>query len=215
MTPADQLREQLEQEIVTGMLKPGDRLNEEALAERFLVSRTPVREALQRLAISGLVEQRPRRGTFVRQISFTEMIEMFEVMAELEGMCGRLAARRIGPADAIQIEQSLADCSAAAHIGDNDAYYHANAEFHNHIYHASKNSVLIEQAKLMHNRLAPYRRLQIRVPHRMLQSLKQHIAIANSILTGDEKQAETQMKEHVLIQGQKFSDLASSYHYAD
>ncbi|HCH32453.1 MAG TPA: GntR family transcriptional regulator [Oceanospirillaceae bacterium] len=214
MTPADQLREQLEQEIVSGRLKPGDRLNEEALAERFLVSRTPVREALQRLAISGLVEQRHRRGTFVRKISFTEMIEMFEVMAELEGMCGRLAARRIVPADAAQIEQALADCSSAAESGDNDAYYHANAEFHNHIYQASKNGVLIEQAQLMHNRLAPYRRLQIRVPHRMHQSLKQHISIAQSILAGDEKQAEIQMKDHVLIQGEKFFDLASSYQQA-
>lgn len=214
MVPADQLREQLEQDIVTGILKPGDHLNEAALAQRFCVSRTPVREALQRLATSGLVEQRHRRGTFVRQISFTEMIEMFEVMAELEGMCGRLAARRMVAADEALINQALSDCVAAADIGDADAYYHANAEFHNHIYQTSKNSVLIEQARLMHNRLAPYRRLQLRVPHRMHQSLKQHLAIAKSICAGDEKLAENQMKTHVLIQGEKFSDLAASYQQA-
>ncbi|MCP5074577.1 MAG: GntR family transcriptional regulator [Rhodobacteraceae bacterium] len=210
MSSADGLREQLEQEIVAGILKPGNRLDEVALAERFSVSRTPVREALQRLAMSGLVEHRPQRGTFVRKISIAEMIEMFEVMAELEGMCGRLSARRISPQQAVQLRETLNNCETAARTEDVDAYYHANAEFHSIIYEASHNSFLAEQARLLHTQLAPYRRLQLRVHHRMRQSMAEHIEIANCILAGNGSKAEATMKSHVAIQGEKFSDFVST-----
>ena len=92
---AIQIKQALEQEIVVGQLPPGKRLDEVQLAERFQVSRTPIREALQLLAANGLVQRFPRRGAFVTEIGIDSLIEMFEVMAELEGMCGRLAARRM------------------------------------------------------------------------------------------------------------------------
>ena len=92
---ADNIAEALEEHIFSGIFQNGDRLDEVRLAEQFGVSRTPLREALQRLALSGLVELVPRRGAFVRQPGPIELMEMFEVMAELEAVCGRLAARRI------------------------------------------------------------------------------------------------------------------------
>ena len=110
MNFADKLREQLEQDIITGVFKPGDRLDEVSLAKRFSISRTPIRETLQRLASSGLVERRPRRGVFVRTLSLQELVEMFEVMAELEGMCGRLAARRIIPEMSIRLQELMLSC---------------------------------------------------------------------------------------------------------
>ena len=97
MTPpraAPRLRDVIEEEITQGVFRPGDRLDELALARRYRVSRTPVREALLQLGASGLVVSRPRRGTIVAAHSAEEVVEMFEVMAELEGMAGRLAARR-------------------------------------------------------------------------------------------------------------------------
>ena len=204
------LREQLEQEIVAGKLRPGEKLDEALLAERFAVSRTPVREALQRLASSGMVVLRPRRGAFVREISLVEMVEMFEVMAELEGMCSRLAARRMTPELASQLQNSISDCKKAAESGDTDAYYRANVNFHSIIYEASQNHFLTEQANLLHARLAPYRRLQLRARHRMHQSLNEHVDIASSILEADSEKAEACMKLHVAIQGEKFSDMASA-----
>ncbi|HBN49026.1 MAG TPA: GntR family transcriptional regulator, partial [Thalassospira sp.] len=96
---ATDLVQKLERDIVTGVLKPGDKLDERSLSERFGVSRTPVREALQTLAGSGLVATMPRRGTIVASITVADLIEMFEVMAELEAMCARLAARRMARAD--------------------------------------------------------------------------------------------------------------------
>src|SRR5690554_2190950 len=92
-TRADAVRMRLTEEIVTGTLPPGDRLDEISLASRFKVSRTPVREALRQLAASGLVEWRPRQGAVVARISIHEMVSLFEMMAEFEGIAGRLSAR--------------------------------------------------------------------------------------------------------------------------
>jgi len=206
---ADRLREALEQDIVTGVLKPGERLDEVVLARRFGVSRTPIREALQRLSMSGLIDLKPRRGAFVREISLTELIEMFEVMAELEGMCARLAARRITDERTEALQCSVQQCVEAAEQGDTDAYYHANAEFHRLIYDGSQNSFLAEQAKSLHTRLAPYRRMQLRVLHRMRQSLSEHQVVAAAIVNGDAELAEAAIKSHVGIQGDRFSDLAA------
>ena len=92
---SDIIADALEGMIFDGTFADGERLDEVQLATRFSVSRTPVREALLRLAQSGLVEQMPRRGVFVRQPGPVEVVEMFEVMAELEAACTRLAATRI------------------------------------------------------------------------------------------------------------------------
>ena len=92
--PSAKIRDSLEQRIVEGELGNGKRLDGTELSGFYGVSRTPVREALQRLAESGLAEHLPRRGTFVRAPSLSQLVEMFEVMAELECMAIRLAARR-------------------------------------------------------------------------------------------------------------------------
>src|SRR6476646_10247845 len=92
---ADRLRESIEEEIATGTLIPGSRLDEAELAKRFNVSRTPIREALNLLLGEGLVEMRPHRGAVVARVSAERLIEMFEVMAELEAMCVQLATRRM------------------------------------------------------------------------------------------------------------------------
>ena len=95
MRRAEALRDEIEQDIVTGRLQPGERLDEQSLADRFGVSRTPIREALMQLASTGMVELHSRRGAFVASLGLKEIIERFEAMAALEGMCGALAARRI------------------------------------------------------------------------------------------------------------------------
>jgi DNA-binding GntR family transcriptional regulator len=93
------LREQIEEMIAVGELKPGQHLDETELATRFGVSRTPIRETLIQLASMGLVVIRPRRGAIVAELGPQQLVEMFEVMSELEATCGRLAARRMTPAE--------------------------------------------------------------------------------------------------------------------
>ena len=118
MRRADALRDQLEQDIVTGALRPGERLDEQSLAARFGVSRTPIREALMQLASAGLVELQPRRGAFVASLSLKEVIERFEVMAALEGACGALAARRITDAERRELLEAHEACAQQAPGGD-------------------------------------------------------------------------------------------------
>src|SRR3982750_1425950 len=99
VTRAEELRLQLADEIVRGVLPPGAALDETDIARRFSVSRTPVREALRQLVASGLVEARPHRGAVVAQPSPDRLTEMFEAMAELEALCAGLAAERMPPGD--------------------------------------------------------------------------------------------------------------------
>lgn len=204
------LRDLLEDEIVNGQLKPGARLDEAALAERFNVSRTPIREAFKYLVGSGLVETIPNRGSFVAIVGLPQLIEMFEVMAELEGMCARLASRRITDAEAEELRALLDGCARAKEDGDPDAYYYENERFHDCIYRASHNSFLAQQARKLQMRLKPYRRLQLRVRNRAARSLEEHRNIVEAILTGDEGTAEAAIKDHVKIQGERFTDFVAT-----
>lgn len=205
-----QVTKKIEDDIVFGNLPPGTKLDEQELCNRYNVSRTPVREALKLLAADGLVEIRPRRGAIVPKIEPLVLCEMFEVMAELEGMCGRLAARRIQAQEKENLIKLHHNCKQYVLAEDSESYYEENKNFHFAIYHASHNSFLIEQASSLHKRLHPYRRLQLRVHNRMPQSYAEHEALLQAILDGDDILAEQLLKAHVSIQGAKFTDFIAS-----
>jgi DNA-binding GntR family transcriptional regulator len=205
-----QLGEDIEERIVTGLYPPGTRLDEQELANTFGVSRTPVREALIELASVGLVEIRPRRGATVPEMNAGRLCEMFELMAELEAMCGRLAARRINETEQRELLEAHHACEAARDAHDPDEYYRLNEIFHNHIYAASHNGFLAEQATALHRRLRPYRRLQLRVRNRMQTSYSEHQAIVDAILAGDGEQAAEALRGHITVQGERFADMVAS-----
>jgi len=207
---ADALRDVLEDEIATGALRPGTRLEELALAKRFGVSRTPIREALLQLSASGLIEMKSRRGSFVVEIEPRRLMEMFEVMAELEAMCARLAARRVSSADLSAIRAAHEACGVAARSDDGDAYYYENEVFHERIRETSQNQFLIEQANALQKRLKPYRRLQLRARDRIRASFAEHEAIVKAIEGGDATGAADAMRAHVTVQGERFTDLLAS-----
>jgi DNA-binding GntR family transcriptional regulator len=169
-----------------------------------------VREALIQLAAEGLVELRPRRGAVVAQATPQRLVEMFEVMAELEAMCARLAARRLHDADLVALEAALACCDAAAAQRDPDAYFYANEEFHRALYTASHNDFLVGQTLALQRQLRPYRRLQLRVRHRMQHSLTEHAEILAALRQGDAVQAMEATRRHVVVQGERFADLLAS-----
>ncbi|WP_158045587.1 GntR family transcriptional regulator [Skermanella pratensis] len=216
MTPYDpneprlKLRDRIENEILTGAMPPGYRLDEMTLAARFGVSRTPVREALFQLASAGLIEIRPRRGAVVTEVGPERLVQMFEVMAGLEGMAGRLAARRQTDTDRRNLTDSHEACRRAAETADTDAYYYENERFHHAIYAASHNAFLIEQCAALHRRLKPYRRVQLQVMNRVANSLGEHEAVVDAILKMDGDRAERLLRDHIMIQGDRFSDLMAS-----
>lgn len=201
----------IEDDIVTGVLPPGTKLDEAGMCERFGVSRTPVREALRFLAERGLIELIRNRGAFVAELSVPRLIEMFAVMAELEGMAGRLCARRMTAEQKSALLKCHRSCRAASRKKDPNAYYFRNEAFHEAIVAGANNSFLAEQATALRRRLQPCRRMQLRVPRRIQDSLMEHDAIMEAILAGEGEQAERLLKEHVLIQGERFTDLIALF----
>lgn len=207
---SDKIAEQLEGMILEGTFADGQRLDEVQLAEQFNVSRTPLREALQRLTVSGLVVQYPRRGVFVRQPGPVELVQMFEVMAELEAVCARLAATRITDDALEDLHQANANCQQAIDVQDSDGYYRENERFHAILYHESGNSFLEEECRRLHRRLTPFRRLQLRLRGRLRQSMAEHEAIVAALERGDPERASEAVRSHVAVQGEKFHLLMSS-----
>jgi DNA-binding GntR family transcriptional regulator len=208
------LKQAIEDAVIAGVFLPGDRLDEISLAERFGVSRTPIREALLQLGAEGFIDVRPRRGAIVSVLSPTQLFEMFETMAEIESACGRLAARRLTPEADAAMEAAHRACEAAARNGDSEQYYAENRNFHEAIYRASRNGFLADQALTLHKRLSAYRRIQLRARNRLLQSLHEHTEILEAIRSGQEQLAASRLHDHVLIQGERFSDLMLSLNAA-
>ncbi|MFJ7566271.1 GntR family transcriptional regulator [Herminiimonas sp. NPDC097707] len=204
------LREAIEEMIAVGKLPPGHHLDETELAKEFGVSRTPIREALIQLASTGIIVIRPRRGAIVAEIGPQQLIEMFEVMAELEAMCARLAARRMSPAGHATLKATHLACKEARDNVDSDAYFYKNEEFHQQIYTGSQNTFLEEQARVLQRRLRPYRRLQLRVRNRVKASFDEHGAVVDAIIEGKGELAAELLRQHIMIQGQRFTDLIAS-----
>ncbi len=209
-TRAEKLREAIEESIATGAFAPGMHLDETELAQRFGVSRTPLREALIQLSSMGIVVLRPRRGAIVAEVTPQRLLEMFEVMAELEAMCGRLAARRMSAADHSVLMRAHKACEAACLAEDPDTYYHENEQFHYAIYAGSHSGFLIEQTTAMHRRLRPYRRLQLRVRNRLANSFSEHSGVVEALIAGDAEAASERLRQHILVQGERFTDLLAS-----
>ncbi len=207
---AEAIADELEEMILAVSFKDGERLDELSLAERFGVSRTPVREAIQRLSLSGLVELRPRRGAFVRQPNAVELVEMFEVMAEFEAICARLAAGFITDEALETLQAANAECAAAVAANDADGYYRSNERFHHMLYAQSGNRFMEGEALRLHRRLKPYRRLQLRLRGRMAQSLAEHGKVIAALESGDGSRAAREIYDHVVVQGEKFRRLMAT-----
>ena len=204
---SESLLDAIEDRIATGTYPPGTRLDEAELANDFGVSRTPTREALIQLAAAGMIEKRPRKGFVVTELSPNRLCEMFEVMAELEAMCGRLAARRAGT---FLQERIRAAHEACRGVTDPDTYFRLNERFHETIYEASQNGFLIDRVREMQRLVRPYRRLQLRVHSRLGDSFNEHQSIVDALLSGDGELTAHRLRAHVTVQGQRFTDLMQS-----
>ena len=198
----------IENDILEGRLRPGDRLEEIGLARRFQVSRTPIREALRQLAASRLIELKPRLGATVARPTSAEVVELFEVVAELEGIAARLAAERMEAADLAAIEAAHAACQRAAGGDDAAAYYRVNGEFHRAIHAAARNLVLVEEIRVLDKRLSPYRRFITFRPGRTQEALREHDEILAALRARDAGRAGAAMRDHVRILGEDALFLA-------
>jgi DNA-binding GntR family transcriptional regulator len=198
-TLAQAIRQRIADDILSGIYPPGMRLDENGLARRFNLSRTPVREALRQLTSAGLVELRPRRGVIVSLPSETALAEMFEAMGELEASCARLAAQRMSPAERVRLELVHRRSWEAVRGDDRESYRTLNFEFHDVIYAGSHNDFLATTTAGIRQRIAPFRRAQFAVQDRLAKSYAEHDAVVRAILSGDADTASRVMRAHVNV----------------
>jgi DNA-binding GntR family transcriptional regulator len=202
------IRAWLENEILEGRLRPGDRVDEQEVCRAFAVSRTPVREALLQLASIDLVEFRPRQGAMVLRISVRQIAAMWEVMTSLEGLCAELAARRMNDAerDALRVVHETSRSAAAN--GDVDGYDRCNRLFHEGIYVGCRNEYLATHVRDIRGRLRVYRRYPFQRAGGMERSHDGHEAVLQALVAGDGAAAGAAMREHV-AGGLSFLDLVA------
>src|SRR6202451_3151260 len=128
-TRAERLADEIAESVLSGEFRPGLRLDEKTLAERYAVSRTPVREALRQLASTGLIELKPRRGATVVTATSAQLEALFGAMAEIEATCARLAAMSMTPIERRRLQHMQDAMASIALRDDRDAYAVANVGF--------------------------------------------------------------------------------------
>lgn len=199
MTRSEELSQRLEELILSGDLKPGDRLDEVALAAEYKVSRTPVREAIQRLVATGLVVLQPRKGPLVAVLPIPKLIGLFEMMAEFDVIGARLAARRATDVERAQLANIMERSRRA--VDNPPEYARLNREFHWKIYAATHNEILRSQAIRFWKQLQPYRNFRLEQPERLRESLDQHEKIFAAIVAFNADEAAREMRNHVRVGG--------------
>jgi DNA-binding GntR family transcriptional regulator len=195
---AEEVYRLLQARIVDGLLCPGERMREVAIAEDLGISRTPVREALKQLAVTGLVELRRHRGATVASITPESLGHLFETMAELEALCAGFAAERMGKAAKRRLAAMLEAAEKLVAADDPAAYSLHNLDFHGAIYAGGGNPHLAETTVAVRTRLAPFRGAQFRIPERLGLSQKEHRAVVEAILEGRREAAAEAMRRHLL-----------------
>lgn len=180
--------------IDTGIYLPGDRLVESELAERFGVSRTPVREALQRLETQAVLV-RDGRSMVVAALDHDQLGELYVVRAELEGLAARLAAQHAAPEE-IRILQNMVVQDRAL-VNDPHQLSRANRRFHRQIHLASHNRFLIQQLEMVHRTMALLTTTSLAVKGRGSAALDEHEALVNAIASRDGDAANDALKNHI------------------
>lgn len=196
-TNAARIYEALAERIIAGRLPPGRKLDEQALADAFGVSRTPIREALRELAARGLIETIPRRGAIVASIGLPRLADMLEAECELEALCAKLASQRMSALEKSQLAELHASTRPMADKPDRAAYFTANSAFHAMICRGTRNETMGETIATLRDRLAPFRRTQSEsIEERLHRSWEEHDAILTGILAGEPEAAYTAMRAH-------------------
>ncbi|MFV1590652.1 GntR family transcriptional regulator [Phaeobacter sp. JH20_39] len=187
----------LTEEISVGELTPGMRLDEVKLAGRFGVSRTPIREALNRLTAQGILVPGEKRGVFVAEYSREELAQIFEAMHEIEAACARIASQRLNLLARSDIEHAQAECMVAARAGDRPGYLRANEAFHLAIYQATGNPYMAEIATEFRRRTGPFRAKKFETTQDLIDSAESHRELIDNIFSEDSNTASNGMRSHM------------------
>ena len=183
--------------IVSLDMPPGSVVHEARLREELVIGRTPIREALQRLALENLVKSIPHRGTFVTDVNITDLARITEVRVVIEGHAARLAAERLSGPDrlAIQELQAVLEGGGAA---DQRELMRLDQQVHRQIYHAARNSFLESTLELYLNLSLRLWYLVVDREVRLREAVAEHVELLRAVLAGEGSRAEDSMRRHVL-----------------
>ena len=193
-----EVAERLRQRIFSHELPPGTWVDEQALAEHYGISRTPLREALKVLASEGLVTLKPRRGCYVTEISERDLDEVFAVMSMLEGECARSSATKASAADLERLRAIHTDLENAAAAGDIDGFFEANQAFHLALQEIADNRWMLQVIEDLRKVIKLSRHHSLFSEGRLAQSLAEHRDILQALLARDGSRAEELMRTHIL-----------------
>jgi len=186
----------IKEKIVTLELAPLSVIDEQDLGEELGLGRTPIREALHRLATEGLIFVAPRRGMFVAEISITDLQKIFEMRMVMEGFCARLAAQRVTKDQLARMEAVIQEMNQVSD-GDNKALMAIDERFHELLYQAADNEFLTQTLERLHA-------LSLRLWYLVLdrvgdvrRAMEQHIEITEALKVGDRERAEAILQQHI------------------
>lgn len=209
-TRAERLADAIAASVLSGEFRPGLRLDEKTLAERYAVSRTPVREALRQLAASGLIDIKPRRGATVVRATSAQLETLFGAMAEIEATCARLSAMSMMPLERRRLSSFHDSMLQFVLQNDAEGFAAANLTLHTQIYRGAHNSVIGDFATGLRRRLAPFRRAQFQTEGRLPRSHEEHRKVVDAILKGDAAAAHAAMFHHMSLVEESFERLAET-----
>jgi DNA-binding GntR family transcriptional regulator len=209
-TRAERLADEIAASVLSGEFRPGLRLDEKTLAERYAVSRTPVREALRQLASTGLIDIKPRRGATVVRATSAQLETLFGAMAEIEATCARLSALSMTPLERRRLTNFHESMRPLVERNDTDGFTAANLTLHTQIYLGAHNDIIADYATGLRRRLAPFRRAQFRTEGRLPRSHQEHQKVVEAILAGDPTAAHATMFDHMSLVEDSFERLAET-----
>lgn len=193
----DHIFEELQQAICSGKLSSGERLTESRVAEEMGVSRTPVREALYRLASLGLIKMIPHRGFIISQWSLKEIEDVIDLRIVLEAFAIKLVIERIQPKEIDEFKELIKQMEEAVSNKDNIKASSINTLFHDKIILLSNNMALLEAIEPIKSKIYHFRIMSIYSGHRLEESFNEHRSILNTIIAKDTYSAQKLITEHI------------------
>lgn len=197
-TISEEISSRLAEDIINGVFKPGQKLEEQAIAKRFDVSRTPVRDAFKQLASTGLIESRPHRGVTVVNLELEQLNDLFEALGEIEAICARLSAQRMNIMERKYLENLYNREASVLEVKDDEAYFEYNEEIHSTIHKGAHNRALAEIAQDLRRRLSPFRgSIIFKKGNWPDHTSMEHDDLIKAILSSDAEGAYQAMSGHV------------------
>lgn len=189
--------EKIKEAIIKGHFKPGEKLVEQTLAQEMGVSRTPVREAIRRLEAEGFVVSIPRKGVVVSRADKEEIVQLYSIRAELEGLAARWAIENADEDDIRKLDEAISRMEETAASGDLDGVVQSNALFHDAIAQASKSRILCTLLKTLQDNIQRFRFQSLHLPGRPEAALAEHKEIVAAIKEKKTEEADRLLKEHL------------------